>query len=94
MPWTAGASASPAAVAEIRSAIRTESDVSVELLNYRKDGSSFWNQLHISPVHDEAGKLLYHLGSQLDQTKYREVQALEASEHRLLMEVDHRAKKF
>ncbi len=87
-----GEGTSPAALAEIRSGIRTERDVSVELLNYRKDGSAFWNQLHLTPVHDDAGRLLYHFGSQIDQTKYRHVQALEASEHRLLMEVDHRAK--
>ncbi len=87
-----GQGTSPAALAEIRSGIRAERDVSVELLNYRKDGSAFWNQLHLTPVHDGAGKLLYHFGSQIDQTKFRNVQALEASEHRLLMEVDHRAK--
>jgi PAS domain S-box-containing protein len=87
-----GMGTSKAAIAEIRSGLKSERDVSVELLNYRKDGSSFWNMLHLSPVHDEAGNLLYHFGSQIDQTKYRQVQALEASEHRLLMEVDHRAK--
>ncbi|WP_127753880.1 PAS domain-containing protein [Devosia sp. 1566] len=87
-----GEGSSPAAVAEIRSALRAGREVDVEILNYRKDGSSFWNQLNLSPVYDEAGQLLYHFGSQIDQTKYRQVQALEASEHRLLMEVDHRAK--
>jgi PAS domain S-box-containing protein len=87
-----GEATSRAAVAEIRSGIRADRDVTVELLNYRKNGSAFWNQLHITPVHDDTGQLLYHFGSQIDQTKYREVQALEASEHRLLMEVDHRSK--
>lgn len=87
-----GEGTSPAAVAEIRSAIRAEREVSVELLNYRKDGSSFWNQLHLSPVHDDQGRLLGHFGSQIDRSKYRQAQPLGASEHRLLMEVDHRTK--
>lgn len=61
------------------------------MLNYRKDGSAFWNQLHLSPIHDDNGRLVYHFGSQIDRTEYRRIQALEASEHRLLLEVDHRA---
>jgi PAS domain S-box-containing protein len=87
-----GDGTSPAAVAEIRSGLKADRDVSVELLNYRKDGTPFWNRLHLTPVHDDAGQLIYHFGSQIDETKYRQVQALEASEHRLLMEVDHRTK--
>lgn len=87
-----GPGTSEAALAEIRAGLKQGRNVTVELLNYRKDGSAFWNQLFFSPVHDEAGKLIYHFGSQIDRTHMRRVQALEASEHRLLMEVDHRAK--
>lgn len=65
--------------------------VETELLNYRKDGSSFWNQLAISPVHDDAGELLYYFASQKDVTARRQAQALEISERLLLKEVDHRA---
>jgi PAS domain S-box-containing protein len=65
--------------------------VEVEILNYRKDGSTFWNQLAISAVHDDAGDLLYHFASQKDVTSRREVERLEKSERLLLMEVDHRA---
>jgi PAS domain S-box-containing protein len=86
-----GESTSAAAVAEIRAGLHEEREVSVEVLNYRKDGSAFWNQLHLSPIHDDNGRLVYHFGSQIDRTEYRRVQALEASEHRLLLEVDHRA---
>jgi PAS domain S-box-containing protein len=87
-----GEGTSPAAIAEIRHAIAGERDVDVELLNYRKDGTPFWNQLHLSPIFDDDGQLAYYFGSQIDVTAYRKVEALEASEHRLLMEVDHRAK--
>jgi PAS domain S-box-containing protein len=87
-----GEDTSPSAVAEIRSAVAEARECKVEILNYRKNGSAFWNQLLISPIHDDAGKLLYFFASQDDVTKYRKVQDLEATEHRLLKEVDHRAR--
>lgn len=87
-----GTGTSPAAVAEIRFAVAAGKGTDVELLNYKKDGSTFWNQLHISPILDDDGRLAYFFASQKDVSEYRKVQALEASEHRLLMEVDHRTK--
>ncbi len=87
-----GQATSPAAIAEMRAALREEREVEVELLNYRKDGSAFWNQLHLSPIHDDDGRLRYFFASQINVTEHRKVQGLEASEHRLLMEVDHRAR--
>ena len=36
--------------------------------NYRRDGEKFWNLLFISPVNDEAGRLRYFFGHQLDIT--------------------------
>jgi PAS domain S-box-containing protein len=86
-----GPSTSAAAVAEIRAGLNEGREVSVELLNYRKDGSPFWNQLHLSPIVDDDGRVAYHFGSQIDRTDQRKVESLEASEHRLLLEVDHRA---
>jgi PAS domain S-box-containing protein len=87
-----GEGTSQAAIDEIRQALRDEREIDVEILNYRKDGSAFWNQLSLSPVFDDDGRLLYVFGSQIDVTELRKVQTLEASEHRLLKEVDHRAR--
>ena len=39
------------------------------IVNYRRDGSEFWNLLFISPVHAEDGSLLFFFGNQLDITK-------------------------
>ncbi|MGX8013208.1 histidine kinase dimerization/phosphoacceptor domain -containing protein [Mesorhizobium sp. ORM8.1] len=66
-----------AVVAEIRDAIAEGSDISVDLLNYRKDGSSFWNALYISPVSNDKGELLFFFASQLD------VSDRKLSEHRM-----------
>jgi PAS domain S-box-containing protein len=79
------------AVAEIRASIAEGRSVTTELLNYRKDGSTFWNELHLSPIRDDKDEIIYVFGSQRDVSERRAAQALAASEHRLLREVDHRA---
>ena len=37
---------------EIRDAIASASECTVRILNYRKDGSPFWNMFSIAPVFD------------------------------------------
>jgi PAS domain S-box-containing protein len=87
-----GPDTAPIDVERLREALARDDDhIEVELLNYRKDGSTFWNQLVISAVRNADGRLLYHFASQQDISEHRAAQAHEADEHRLLMEVDHRA---
>jgi PAS domain S-box-containing protein len=76
-------------VVALREGLASHQDVSLELLNYRKDGSTFWNQLVISPIFDEAGELLYYFASQKDVTARRQAEEAERAERMLLMEVDH-----
>jgi len=52
----------------LRSAIREEKPTTVILRNYRKDGQLFWNELTVSPVHDESGHLTNFVGIQNDIT--------------------------
>lgn len=66
-----GPDTDPSAVASLREAIRTLKPVTVELLNYRKDGTSFWNKLSISPVCNESGNLTHFVGIQFDVTGHR-----------------------
>lgn len=87
-----GGGTDPAAVSQVRNALKDQREITIELLNYRKDGTPFWNQLYISPVHDDDGRLLYFFASQMDVTRRRDAEELEAAEHLLLREVDHRAK--
>ena len=86
-----GPGTSAEAVAELAKAVAEPREIIVEMLNYRRNGEPFWNQLAISPIHDDEGRLLYFFGSQQDITARRRAQELELSEHRLLREVDHRA---
>lgn len=53
-------------VAEMRAAIREERPTTVELRNYRKDGSPFWNRVTISPIRDGTGAVTHFLGFQAD----------------------------
>ena len=87
-----GPDTDPAAVQAIRDCLGAGGDCNVELLNYRKDGSAFWNALHISPLRADGGRILYHFASQHDITRVRAAADIEASEIALLREVDHRAK--
>lgn len=63
-----------ATVAKVRDAIEREASVNIDLLNYRKDGSTFWNALYLSPVHGEDGKVKFFFASQLDVTARIEAQ--------------------
>ncbi|MEH3119142.1 MAG: histidine kinase famiy protein [Methylorubrum populi] len=66
-----GPETDPATRAQVRAAIERRRDIATEILNYRKDGSIFWNALFVSPVYNAAGDLLYFFGSQLDITRRR-----------------------
>ncbi len=57
-----------AAVAEIRAALAESRECLVEILNYRKDGSTFWNRLSITPLRDAAGEVTHLIGIQSDVT--------------------------
>ena len=61
-------------VADVRQAINEAKEIAVEILNYRKDGSTFWNALFISPVRDHEGNLLYFFASQLDVSRRRDAE--------------------
>ena len=56
------------AVRQVREAIEGRHDISIDLLNYRKDGTPFWNALYLSPVVNESGELLFYFASQMDVT--------------------------
>ncbi|WP_132251795.1 hybrid sensor histidine kinase/response regulator [Methylobacterium segetis] len=63
-----------ATVDEVRAAIAERREFATEILNYRKDGSSFWNALFVSPVFNRAGDLVYFFGSQLDVSRRRDAE--------------------
>lgn len=59
-----GPDTNPHAVAAIREAIEARATFTIDLLNYRKDGTPFMNRLRIRPLFDAQGRLLYFVGAQ------------------------------
>jgi PAS domain S-box-containing protein len=69
-----GAHRDQPALDELRKAIAEERECRVVLRNYRKDGTPFWNELYVSPVHDEEGNLTNFVSVQNDITQRRRVE--------------------
>jgi len=69
-----GPETDPATVAEMAEAIHDGRDCWVSLVNYRKDGTPWWNEIHLAPVHDDHGALTHYIGVQSDVTARVEAQ--------------------
>lgn len=89
-----GTKTDPAAVARVREAIANEDVLVIELLNYRKDGTPFWNALHLGPIYDSNGKLIYFFGSQWDVSDVRAARAEERHAREMARELSHRMKNM
>lgn len=71
------------ALTEIRKSIDNGSEVSVELRNYRKDGSPFWNDLYLSPTRNDSGEITHWVGIQNDISERKSI------EHQLAYNTTH-----
>jgi PAS domain S-box-containing protein len=58
----------------LRNAIAQGTSCTVVLRNYRKDGSLFWNEISISPVHDINGQYTHYIGIQTDITERKQLE--------------------
>jgi PAS domain S-box-containing protein len=87
-----GAQTDQETVAKMREAIETEDVAIFEILNYRKDGTRFWNALHLGPIYDQDGKLKYFFGSQWNVTDIHQARAEERHAKAMAREVSHRLK--
>lgn len=59
---------------KIRTAIKNKKETYAILRNYKKNGELFWNELYISPIFDENGKLTNFIGIQNDITKRKKAE--------------------
>ncbi|KAE8719775.1 Protein TWIN LOV 1 [Hibiscus syriacus] len=62
-----GADTNTSSVYQIQESIQKEQACTVRILSYRKDKSSFWNSLHLSPVRNASGKIAYFVGVQMEE---------------------------
>ena len=75
----------PETKARLRAAIAERTPVSVELVNYRKDGSPFWVEMRIAPVFDSVGVCTHFVAVENNITERKEAEvalrkAMEAAE--------------
>jgi PAS domain S-box-containing protein len=69
-----GADTSEESVATMRRAVENEEPVVVDVVNYRRNGEKFWNEVTIAPLRDEDGVLTHFVGFQRDITARKEAQ--------------------
>ncbi|MCS7080687.1 MAG: PAS domain S-box protein [Chloracidobacterium sp.] len=70
-----GPGTSPEARARIREALRNWRPITLDILNYRKDGSEFWAELAITPVARPDGWVTHWVAVQRDITERRRAEA-------------------
>ena len=69
-----GDGTTPESIRSIKEIIASRTVGTVEIVNYRKDGTEFVNVLQVGPIFDESGALQYYFGSQLDVTEQRKAE--------------------
>ncbi|MFB6173533.1 MAG: helix-turn-helix domain-containing protein [Halobacteriales archaeon] len=74
-------------VAEIREAVEAGDPVSVDLRNYRRDGTEFWNRLELTPIEERDGEVTCYAGFQQDITELKRVQADLEEERSVLADI-------
>ncbi|MCB0164374.1 MAG: PAS domain S-box protein, partial [Anaerolineae bacterium] len=79
-----GENTAPQIANEIQKAILTHHTYSCVLLNYRKDGTTFWNELTLSPVFDNEGHLSNFVELVVDVTARKQAQESLVEERALL----------
>ena len=59
-----GSATDPSAVEAIRKAIESESEITIDIVNYKKDGTKFWNRLRIRPLYGDDARVMFFAGAQ------------------------------
>ena len=78
-----GPATDPETVALMREKLAAGEGFTTEIQNHHKDGSAYWLDLEVRPVHDAAGELTHFIAIERDITEQRRViEALRQSEER------------
>jgi PAS domain S-box-containing protein len=65
----------PGDAAALSAALLGDGETTILLRNYHRDGSLFWNQLHVAPVRDALGQVSHHVCVLNDLTEVMRYQA-------------------
>ncbi|HEY8302521.1 MAG TPA: SpoIIE family protein phosphatase [Jatrophihabitans sp.] len=80
----------PAAIRRMSEALHSSGIVNETLLNYRADGTAFWNHVVVSPVFDADGTLTHHVAVQTDVTERVDADIAREAALRLAEAAQHR----
>jgi PAS domain S-box-containing protein len=69
-----GAQTDPQTVERIRAGLRSGNSFTEEILNYHKDGHSYWIAMNIFPVRDQHGNVVRYMAIQNDVTNHLQVE--------------------
>jgi PAS domain S-box-containing protein len=83
----------PESIHKLHDAVHDGKSCRLELVNYRKDGTPFWNEVALDPIHDETGAIRHWVSLKTDVSKRKNIEselnkALENLEHAYL-EIDN-----
>lgn len=86
-----GPDTDPAAVAALRHALANHQEITLDILNYRKDGTPFWNALFITPLQDATGQVRYFCAyaQDVNERYAREAELRRALENRQALDADY-----
>ncbi|PTR00106.1 PAS domain S-box-containing protein [Mucilaginibacter yixingensis] len=80
---------------QLREAIDQGETCVVEIRNYKKNGTLFWNELYVSPIKNNEGKVDYFIGVQNDITRRKQAEEdLRTNQSRLEQRIEERTQSL
>jgi PAS domain S-box-containing protein len=77
-------------IQQMREVIRNQQSITVILRNYRKDGTLFYNEMSLAPIHDENGQLTHYVGISTDVTERMTFQQRIQKQNEALIETNQK----
>ena len=69
-----GPKTDPSVTRKLKSTLESGGVFYGQAINYRKDGSEFWNEWHIEPIKDDSGRLTHYIAVQHDITERKKAE--------------------
>jgi len=76
---------------KLKKALQEHESCEIELKNFKKDGTPFYNLLKITPLFDDENNILYYMGTQVDIThslEYRRISTIKRLAEGLTHEIN------
>lgn len=79
----------------LKAGVQEGKDCVVEIRNYKKDGTLFYNELYMSPIKDDDGQVLYFIGVQNDVSRRKKAEiSLRQYQQTIEQTIEERTKRL